>query len=243
MRSMLPVMPTAAPLRRGSPAQQFRTLAKSITLGEPRGVSEQTLRTAERRLGQTLPRVVTDFYSTVGRLPLTTVFQRLMSPREMEIDRGRLVFLDENQGVVQWGVPLIHKEPDPPIDARPGDRWFREHRSCVEFLGVILCYNAVSGGMPHIGSFPPNTSAVRRLNAGWMSVGRANVLRAWVRPGRVACIMKEGDHHVVYAGAHSAADLRDILEELGRPGGIEPNALSGTMPEPGSRKTEAKGKV
>ncbi len=74
---------------------------------------------AEGRLDVTLPAAVREAYSLFGaRDDLTSNQDVLLSPDELYVHDGVLVFRAENQGAAHWGVALTG-ETDPPVLVRP----------------------------------------------------------------------------------------------------------------------------
>jgi len=60
---------------------------------------------AEKRLEIRLPRALRDYYLVAGRERiLNHAFNRLCFPEGWEMETGKLVFMEENQTAVVWGV-------------------------------------------------------------------------------------------------------------------------------------------
>jgi hypothetical protein len=100
----------------GGYAARYRAVLAAVT-GSARagpGFPERRVAAAEARLGVRLPPALRAYYTAVGRHPLNRVSDRLRPPEAVELTGGRLVFLDENQGVVCWGVRAGGRAgPDP----------------------------------------------------------------------------------------------------------------------------------
>lgn len=111
-------------------------LGRSLTEGDT--VAPETLVAAEQRLGITLPEAVAAFYRQAGAAPELQEHDTLRAPEALEVDDGFLVFMDENQNVVEWGIRLL---PDvathPEVWQRPNDQptW---HRECMTFIEFIV---------------------------------------------------------------------------------------------------------
>ena len=80
---------------------------------------------------------------------------RLVCLEELEVDQDRLVFYEENQAVVLWGVNIQN-----PVDADPAvfmaenqDElgWDADHDHLSKFLHAMLFWQAVNGGMAYGG--------------------------------------------------------------------------------------------
>lgn len=59
---------------------------------------------AERKLKLRMPPALREYYLIAGRLPLNREHNRLYSPGRLRMLRGKLVFMEENQRVVFWGL-------------------------------------------------------------------------------------------------------------------------------------------
>ena len=107
------------------------------------GVRESRLRRAEKRLHLALPEAIRDFYLLAGAAPETREHNRLLDPEDLVVEAGHLLFMEENQGVVDWGFPLSQKgRADPRIWQRVNDdppRWYSER---MPFSAFILKYLA-----------------------------------------------------------------------------------------------------
>ncbi|WNV90599.1 hypothetical protein [Umezawaea sp. Da 62-37] len=118
----------------------------SVPLGPDDGDDEAELDAAEARLGLELPRAVREAYRLFGRrADLTRNQDRLLAPGKLFVDRGTLVFREENQGAAHWGLPLeLLDHDDPPVtmwmsladpEADPVTPWLdRFSVACVEMV-------------------------------------------------------------------------------------------------------------
>src|SRR5262249_45949861 len=136
----------------------YRTIYKTFgyPLKERVGITPRVIAKEEKRLGVRIPAALRDFYLVAGRdQRFTECHQRLLAPYAWEIDKHRLIFMEENQSVCWWGVSIRNsKTDDPPISQGiSGDviTWVREQRRCSEFVAGVLHYHAVIGGLPFLG--------------------------------------------------------------------------------------------
>jgi hypothetical protein len=201
-------------------ADRFRGLLADIVgrTAPSHGYSAHAVAAAEARLGAPLPGPLRDYYLSVGRHKINRAHNRLWPPDALEISQRRLVFMEENQCVVFWGVRSRTAASDPVVfqttDLEEGD-WFAE-APCSEFLAAMMCWQAVGGGLPHIGySDRLSRAAARRMTRGWSAAGRMGGLSAYAREGRVVCILDEGDSALVHVGSRSRRDFRALESELG----------------------------
>jgi hypothetical protein len=111
------------------------------------GVPEATLRKAEKRLQIRLPRAMRDYYLLAGAVDhLNRAHHQLFSPDRLRIEDGHLWFMEENQAVVRWGLPLQRlSEGDPPVYQRANAAsatCFSENLSFSTFLIRIYDWQA-----------------------------------------------------------------------------------------------------
>jgi hypothetical protein len=93
-------------------AELFAALRCPLTAADQ--VPEEVITANEQRLGVRVPEALRSYDQTAGNMRrLNQAYNRLLSPASWNLDRGVLVFLRENQGVIKWGVPA--RKP-PPVD-------------------------------------------------------------------------------------------------------------------------------
>jgi hypothetical protein len=202
----------------------FRSFGYPLSSGTSN--SADLLDRSARRLGVRLPRSLKDYYLVAGReRRFSACHNRLLRPTEWWVDRGRLIFMEENQCVVWWGVSVRNANSvDPAVSQGINDEpisWYPEHRKCSVFLAVMLHYQAVSGGFPFYGrADAPEESSYRFEENGWKYYGEVNSLQAYSRPNQVVCLMPPGDlpfmqRWSVLAGGKTNPDLQTIAADLG----------------------------
>lgn len=184
------------------------------------GISHSALRAAEKRLGESLPKALADYYLVAGREQrFNCVYERLLPPEEWFVDGYHLVFMEENQAVVYWGVQTC-REPTsnaPVFQGVNGDpiTWHVEHERCATFLLVMLHWQGAFGGaMPWCGTAPTSRQLVTRLDRDWRFVGEVNGMRAYSRPGQAACILLWENSWRVFCGATEAETAKTLAKEL-----------------------------
>ncbi|QKG23367.1 SMI1/KNR4 family protein [Actinomadura verrucosospora] len=91
-----------------------------LSLGREDGTPDGELAEAEERLGLRLPAAVREAYALFGRRPdLHSNLDTLLSPGELAVEHGALVFREENQGAARWGVLRDDlAAADPPVHVR-----------------------------------------------------------------------------------------------------------------------------
>jgi hypothetical protein len=198
----------------------FAALASPLTPADQ--VPEDVITANERRLRVRLPEALRSYYQTAGNMRrLNEAYNRLLAPDEWKLDQAVLVFLHENQGVVKWGVPA-HKAPpiDPivryTVSQSPGEcsDWALEELVCSDFLILMLCWQAVHGGLPHTGWAQVNQAVGRAVVERLGPVYRTRDLRASYRSGQVVCVAGRGDPLDLLAAGRSKDEFGGLLREL-----------------------------
>ena len=197
----------------------YRRLFESLgsPLGKTAGVSPAALAAAEKSLGVVVPAALKAYYEVAGNeRRLNQAHNRLLPPGEWRVAHQRLVFLEENQAVVYWGVSVRNpQKDDPPVSQAQNDddlRWFQEHRRCSTFLAVMLHYQAVCGGFKHCATSSPPQDWKARLKRDWSCYGTVNRLAAYSRQNQVVCV--EPDLGLLAAGK-TRTDLHALVRDLG----------------------------
>jgi hypothetical protein len=71
------------------------------------GTPEQRIRAAEERLRIALPAAIREYFLAAGEADrLNRAYSILFRPEELRIEQNYLIFMEENQGVVHWGIAL-----------------------------------------------------------------------------------------------------------------------------------------
>ena len=130
------------------------------------------------------------------------------------------MFMEENQAVVYWGIPISEWLcDDPPVSQgvnvvdQPID-WHPEHGACSEFLLVMLHWQAVCGGMKFTGSADIPAKALTLIMAMWSLVGEVSELWAFASDGKAACVIGEGETLQLFVAARTQQDFNAINAEL-----------------------------
>ena len=151
---------------------------------------------------------------------------RLLDPEAWSLNKQRLVFMEENQGVAWWGVSVRNPKSDDPavhqgMNYDDSIAWCPEHRKCSVFLAVMLHYHAVDGGFRFCGmADAPEETDYRFEKHGWTFYGEVKSLQAYSRPHQVVCLLPPGnlpfaERWSVMAAAKSKRELAAIAEEIG----------------------------
>jgi hypothetical protein len=161
-----------------------------------------------------------DYYAVVGRHKLNQHHNRLLSPADLFLGTDHLVFMEENQAVVYWGLPCDELgEKNPPVFQSQSPEkgpWYKEGARCSEFLIAMLYWQAVGGGLPYIGYLErAGAGVVRQIKRTWLLAARTEELLAYGEPGQAICVLPEKKTALVQVGARTRRHFRDIEERLG----------------------------
>jgi hypothetical protein len=182
------------------------------------GYPPATIQAAETRLGVKLPRPLRDYYLSVGRHKLNQAHNRLLPPPHLHVSRGRLVFMEENQGVYYWGVRSRSEAADPVVlqTTDPDEDGWTPVSRCSRFLTAMLCWQAVNLGLPYIGySDWHEQAAPGRLFPKRYRVGRFGSMTAYVRNGQVVCVEEADESAIVFIGARTRRAFQALVAEVG----------------------------
>ena len=218
--------------RRNEPAFQKlyrKTYAElGFELKKSDGISKAAINKAEKNIGLTIPRALRDYYLVAGKeKKLNTAFQRLIPPEDWEIHQGKVLFMEENQWVVFWGVGIEDKQAkDPNVFQcarvkRELKQWYDEESTCSQFLVFMLHQQSAYGGaMPHCASAAVPAETVSLLDKNWSFGGEVAGMRAYRKPGQSICFAKWKDFFDktpvwrIFAGAREEKSLDTMAEEL-----------------------------
>lgn len=199
--------------------QYYRKLFDSFgyPLSQKCSIPSASLATAGKSLGVVIPPALSEYYAVAGREKrLNQSHNRLLPIDEWQIEKKRLIFMEENQAVVVWGVSIGNPQnDDPPVSQSVNDdefQWFQESRRCSTFIAVMLHFQAVFGGFKHCARAAESPELKRKLKAGWTCYGTVNRLTAYSRQNQIVCL--EPDFGVLVAGT-TKKDLGIIENELG----------------------------
>ena len=117
-------------------ADLFRRLARrslGVSLSEDHGVPDWELDAAETRLGCAIPDSLRGYYGVAGRFaPFTEAHNYVLAPNQLTVEGPYLVFMEENQEVVSWGIALSDLgEADPTVWQRVNTEpatWYSEEK-------------------------------------------------------------------------------------------------------------------
>ena len=207
---------------------EYRALVAQLyarPLSRRDGIPETRLIRAEKRLGFRLPGVLREFYWIAGkRDDLNCTFDQLLLPEELEVRDGRLVFFEENQKVVVWGLELGGAAGDDPMvyEAEPAEplAWEATRGRLSDFLRMMAYWQGVNGGMPYSGIVVTNQTALEEALRLWPPVPLAcqawTEMRLLCRDGQALCVLEDAEGGLeLFAAGRTKKDFLAIEKSLG----------------------------
>ena len=195
--------------------------ALGLPLAPRHACGERAIAAAEKRLGIVVPADLRAYYRAAGRHDgINRAHNRLLPPNEWAVDSGRLIFMEENQNVVFWGVPVgpAATEDDPDVwQAQNGDAltWEPEAAKLSEFLLAMLCWQAVMGGLPRTRAAAVGRRFPSKLGRSFRRVGQIGELEAFARAGTALCFARSGEAEWrLLAAAHDARVLDRLAKRF-----------------------------
>jgi hypothetical protein len=132
----------------------------NIPENENHGFPESDIVALEKQLNIVLPAKLREYYLTLGKHEaINNSYNRLLQPAQIELSDEYLIFYEENQGVVNWGIKKEDLlQPDPPVyggytDDKGHLNWYLELPATETSLLMLAVYNGVLGGLKYNGNF------------------------------------------------------------------------------------------
>jgi hypothetical protein len=199
--------------------QSYREFFSSlgIVLNSKDGCVASGLVAAEKRLALSTPLALRDFFLVAGReAKLTRAHNRLLPPGEWFVDAGRLVFLEENQTAVFWGVPVT-ADGDPSVDQGVNGsaiEWHAEHERCSVFLKVMFSWQAVMGGLGRTWSARVDDDFAQRLHS-WTALGSIHELQAYSANSTALCYVPWNDGPRIFVSGVDESGANALAHQFG----------------------------
>jgi len=189
-----------------------------FSLAPHHATTDDDLAVAEKRLRITVPASLKEYYRTAGReVALNAAHNRLLPPDEWDVSDQKLVFLEENQGVVVWSVDVSAHADDPPVfQGTPDLAEYPEHPLLSQFLQAMLHWQAVMGSaLPCSGSAEVDGSVRARLDQACAFSGEISQLRAYSRDLVALCLVPWDQHHRLFVAGPSEEAVTQVLAAVG----------------------------
>jgi hypothetical protein len=187
------------------------------------GLPEADLIEAEQRLGFRLPGKLREYYRRTGRRgDLNHSFNRLAAPGALNVFGDVLVFYEESQNVIVWGIRLadIGQEDPPVLRSENQDElvWGPDHEHLSGFFVTMLYWQAANGGLPYVGATMIDETEIPAIRSHWKHVELRGMFWDQVfvfhRPGQVLCLAGAVPALELHAGARTREDFLEIQERL-----------------------------
>jgi len=106
------------------------------------GLPEADVEQTQAQMGIKLPAALRSFYLTLGALPeLCTIHNVILPPKDLRFQDDYLVFMDENQEVVSWGMKREDLQTADPIiwqRNNTSEEWYSEEKPLAELLASMF---------------------------------------------------------------------------------------------------------
>lgn len=177
--------------------------------------------------GLVWPVALRDYYLVAGNEEtLNQSFNRLLEPKDIFVDAGRIVFMEENQGVVYWGVKADGMIENPIVEQGvniegKAIEWHSEGSDCAGFLEAMLYWQAsFGGGLKYPVQAQVGPDFKLRLEQDFRFAGKIGEMHAFARDGCAITFLKwfdqgAGDEFRVFAGFTKKKLQTALGKELG----------------------------
>ena len=196
-------------------------LGRAITPQD--GCAEERISAAQTRFGVAIPSSLRTLYQQLGECAMVMrSFQRFAPPEEWRMEGGRLMFLEENQLVCEWGVDaagqvwMLVDDADAP--------WHPEALNLPDFLTALLPYQLAQGGWPLCGStvvkraeYPAELEAIAQ-ELDWPLIVKHNGLTIYGKGSAMLWALDplaEADSVRLYLNALREDEFEALTEQVG----------------------------
>ncbi|MCW3463054.1 SMI1/KNR4 family protein [Chitinophaga nivalis] len=193
------------------------------------GYTEEVLAAMEERLQIQLPSSLRQYYLTLGNNKVVNdTFNRLLTPADTGFtEDDYLVFYEENQGVVLWGIKRTDLQQDnPPVYGTynpAGQEWFLDAGTTENFLLSMAYWNGALGGLPHTAFTEEEADLtaenIRIITDNWQELSGIShqLLRFFTNREEEIIVCTTDEKRAInsiYVGTHDEAIFQAIMERL-----------------------------
>lgn len=184
--------------------------------------SQHTLNHSEfQELNVSLPKALHEYYEIAGmeNQPRST-FNRLLSPKDLVVSHERLVFMEENQAIVCWGLAVNDLEENPTVEQALNingelSDWHSEGVSCADFLLANLYWQAsFGGGLPYSAISIVDAEFQVKLDNSFSLLSKIGKLSIYGRQNCAIAYLQMGDQWHLYGGFQSHELQSQIGHEI-----------------------------
>ena len=194
-------------------------------IGKADGLSEKQVLACEKRLGFALPLLLRQFYLRAGkRSDLTRKWHRLLRPPELRVSAEALVFFEESQQVVFWGIKLTDgPKADPPVcqaNNHTQERlvWYPDHDHLSDFFLTMLYRQFLDYG-ENAEATTISRKTLAAIRRGWPRVTlrgkNLGKMEVFARNGQALCVFRDGQELCLHAAGRTRDDFLAIGQTLG----------------------------
>jgi len=205
-------------------AQGYRRIVQLLfrrSFGPTDGFTRDELNRIQSKSDYRLPKALRDFYQGVGKFKtILQAHNRFYKPARLVRMEDKLVFCEENQAVVYWGIAVRDEvKANPPvyqgINCEPME-WHIEADQCSDFLTGMIYWQAVNGGLPLV-RFAQGPATLRERVRKWPLVWQDADSKLFNCRTSVLCLTRR-DKQTFDVQVASTSD--DELDKLGEQLGI-----------------------
>jgi hypothetical protein len=183
------------------------------------GYSEEEIEACEERIGYRLPARLRDYYRQVGKHVINQAHNHLASLSNLGIADGYLIFLEENQGMALFGIPINSLSEEDPIvwqgAVSKTHEWRSEELSVSAFLEISLYWQAACGGLPFSGvatELERETADVIEKN--WPLIKTHNKMQFFLKTGQILVLTEEKPGAFSLLAAGTTLEQFALIDEV-----------------------------
>ena len=153
--------------------EAFRELGIPLTPGD--GVPEYEIGIQEQVFEFQIPKSLRVFYSVAGNHELVKSMDDLYPIGELYLWEDYLVFMRVQEDSISWGIRVESiNDLDPVVHAGLDAKFlepYSEEKRCSDFLMLMICTKAISGGFEHSIDGHIKLSVAMDIKNNWKSIG------------------------------------------------------------------------
>jgi hypothetical protein len=199
----------------------------NISNNESYGFNELEIEKAEKRLNIILPKSLRQYYLSLGKnKAINETFNHLLLPDQIDFtDDKYLIFYEENQAVVLWGIyekdfssnnPKIYGSYD-----NERSEWFLDSENTEDFLLSMAYWNGVLGGLKYTANVSEDLDQeiINKIEQNWKE--QKNITQQMLRfftNDNLEILVFTTDHdksiNGLYIGSNDKEKYEDIIKKL-----------------------------
>ncbi len=202
----------------------YRTMVENLGYkwNEDSGVPERDIEAWEAHSGVALPEPLREYLLEVGNMAFNRAHNRLYALDDLSIEDGKLVFMEENQNVVQWAIDTADVSDDPLVFQRASgeddETWYPEEEPCRAFLELMIYWQTVNGGFEFFAIGDASESVIKKIAREWERKAQGSGVTCYARKGAVLCVIEGDAEENIMLAAASEALLETAIMDLQRLG-------------------------